>query len=263
MGLFDKKYCDVCGEKIRFLGNRKLEDGNLCKSCAEKLSPWFSERRRSTVADIKAQLADREANRARAASFAVSRTLGEGTKLYLDEKNGRFAVLRAGETMADNPDVLDMKQVTGCEVKVEQSKHEEKTKDEAGKPVSYDPPRYRYSYQFYLIIHVDHPWFDEMRFRVNRQNVEIETGLPIKMPGILSAAKIYTPDVPNTDACEDYQRYLAMAEDMRRALLGIQDEAEAAPVPEDVPSQAPACPYCGERATPDERGCCPCCGAKI
>ena len=44
MGLFDKKYCDICGEKIGLLGNRKLEDGNLCKNCAAKLSPFFSER---------------------------------------------------------------------------------------------------------------------------------------------------------------------------------------------------------------------------
>ena len=50
MGLFDKKYCDICGEKIGLLGNRKLEDGNLCKDCAKKLSPWFSDRRNSTVA---------------------------------------------------------------------------------------------------------------------------------------------------------------------------------------------------------------------
>ena len=56
MGLFDKKYCDICGEKIGFLGNRKLEDGNLCKDCARKLSPFFSERRNSTVEDIKRQL---------------------------------------------------------------------------------------------------------------------------------------------------------------------------------------------------------------
>ena len=43
MGFFDKKYCDVCGEKIGLLGNRKLENGNLCKDCAAKLSPFFSE----------------------------------------------------------------------------------------------------------------------------------------------------------------------------------------------------------------------------
>ena len=36
MGLFDKKYCDICGEKIGLLGNRKLENGNLCKNCSQK-----------------------------------------------------------------------------------------------------------------------------------------------------------------------------------------------------------------------------------
>ena len=56
MGLFDKKICDICGEKIGLLGNRKLDDGNLCKDCAKKLSPWFEERRHSTVEDIKRQL---------------------------------------------------------------------------------------------------------------------------------------------------------------------------------------------------------------
>ena len=50
MGLFDKKICDICGEKIGLLGNRKLDDGNLCKDCAKKLSPWFEDRRHSTVA---------------------------------------------------------------------------------------------------------------------------------------------------------------------------------------------------------------------
>ena len=29
MGLFDKKYCDICGEKIGLLGNRKLEVQSL------------------------------------------------------------------------------------------------------------------------------------------------------------------------------------------------------------------------------------------
>ncbi len=33
MGLFDKKICDICGEKIGLLGNRKLDDGNLWGLC--------------------------------------------------------------------------------------------------------------------------------------------------------------------------------------------------------------------------------------
>ena len=63
MGLFDKKICNICGEKIGLLGNRKLDDGNLCKDCAKKLSPWFEERRHSTVEDIKRQLEYREKNK--------------------------------------------------------------------------------------------------------------------------------------------------------------------------------------------------------
>lgn len=36
MGLFDKKSVISAGEKIGLLGNRKLDDGNLCKNCARK-----------------------------------------------------------------------------------------------------------------------------------------------------------------------------------------------------------------------------------
>ena len=56
--LFAKKICDICGGEIGLLGNKKLEDGNCCKNCAKKLSPWFDERRHSTIEQIKAQLED-------------------------------------------------------------------------------------------------------------------------------------------------------------------------------------------------------------
>ena len=49
MGLFDKKICDNCGAKIGLLGKRKLEDGMICKDCAAKLSPWFSERKQRSL----------------------------------------------------------------------------------------------------------------------------------------------------------------------------------------------------------------------
>ena len=73
--LFEKKQCSICGSDIGLLGNRKLEDGNCCKACAAKLSPWFSERRQSTVEDIKAQLEYREANQDQVAAFHATRTL--------------------------------------------------------------------------------------------------------------------------------------------------------------------------------------------
>ena len=86
MGLFAKKFCDICGEQIKFLGNRKVEDGNMCKNCADKLSPWFSDRRRTTLNDIKEQLRDREANKARVAAFRADTTLGEMAKVLIDRR---------------------------------------------------------------------------------------------------------------------------------------------------------------------------------
>ena len=56
MGLFDKKNCDICGEKIGIMGNRKLDNGNLCKKCAGKLSPWFEERRHSWLIEKKTRM---------------------------------------------------------------------------------------------------------------------------------------------------------------------------------------------------------------
>ena len=75
MGLFDKKQCSICGKDIGLLGNRKLEDGNLCKDCAAKLSPWFSDRRHSTVAEIRRQLEYREANKAEVAKLSPTDTV--------------------------------------------------------------------------------------------------------------------------------------------------------------------------------------------
>ena len=270
MGLFDKKYCDVCGDRIRFLGNRKLEDGNLCKECESKLSPWFSDRRKSTVREIKEQLAYREENKRKVADFATKRTLGEGNLLLIDEQNGQFLIRRNGAPLSDNPDVISFADVTGCETEVEHSKLEQKTKNEEGKMVSYDPPRFTYSYRFYLKIYVKNPWFDEMRFRVNRSNVEIETGIPIEAPadaalagllGLKPPEAAYVTE-PDTDNCEAYQKYAAMSEEMRRAVLCLPEEVPEAPEPVTYTEKV-ACPFCTAVAVPDALGRCPYCGEKV
>ena len=172
MSLFDKKYCDICKNKIGLLGNRKLENGNLCKECAAKLSPWFSDRRRSTVEEIRQQLDYREENKAAVEAFHTTRSLGSGTKLLLDEDAGKFMVTSARNLREANPDVLDFSQVTGCRVDVDEDKTELKREDKDGKEVSYNPPRYTYDYDFYVIINVNTPYFDEIRFRLNSSSIE-------------------------------------------------------------------------------------------
>lgn len=174
MGLFDKKFCDFCGNKISLLGNKKLEDANMCKDCAGKLSPWFSERRHSTKADIEKQLEYREQNKSAVASFSATRTLGTAsTKLLIDDNAKKFMVTSAKDINAANPDVLDFSQATGCDLDVKENRHEIRTTDSSGKSVSYNPPRYKYSYEFYAIIRVNHPYFDDMRFALSNGYIEV------------------------------------------------------------------------------------------
>lgn len=140
--LFEKKICSVCGGEIGLLGNRKLEDGNLCKNCAKKLSPWFSDRRHSTVDEIKEQLAYREVNLEQVKAFHTTRTLGADTKILLDEDAEKFTVTSARNLVEANPDVLNFSDVTGFRTEIDESRSEIKRTDSEGNEVSYNPPRY-------------------------------------------------------------------------------------------------------------------------
>ena len=169
MGLFEKKYCDFCGEKIGLLGNRKLEDGNMCKECAEKLSPWMTDRKHETVEEIRRHLNYREENKRRLMSFHVSRILGKATKIYLDDEKGCFIVSRRDDWMNGNPDIISLDQVLSCEIPVSESKRQLYTKDAEGKQVPYNPPRYEYSYSFDVQLTINSPYFSNIRFDLSNE----------------------------------------------------------------------------------------------
>ena len=192
MGLFDafkKKECSICGGEIGLLGNRKLEDGNMCKNCAAKLSPWFSERRSSTVEEIKAQLDYREANKEKVAAFRTTRTLGETTKVLLDEDAGRFMVTSARNLAEANPDVMDFSDVTGCTLDIDESKREIEYKDKEGNRQSFNPKRYAYSYDFYIVINVNNPYFNEIRFKLNKSSVDNDEPTLLDGPNAMPRAR--------------------------------------------------------------------------
>lgn len=174
MGLFDKKFCDICGEKIGLLGNRKLEDGNMCKDCAKLLSPLFSDRRNSTLEEIKQQLAYREENKGRLASFRSSMTFGEGRKIYIDTVNGNFVISssKPGSWSDENPDVQALSSIMNCGLRVEEDKDEIYTQGKDGQRVSYTPPRYKFYYDFYLDFTVNNPYFDDFSVKLNNFRVE-------------------------------------------------------------------------------------------
>lgn len=175
MGLFDKKYCDFCNEKIKFLCNRKLEDGNMCSDCAKAISPLLTDRRKTTVAEMKQHLQYREANKARIQLLAGPEVLGDGnTKLYLGKKADVFAVTSAklANFTTANPDVIDMTSVSNVETETKEHKEEIYYKDSEGNRKSYNPHRYKYSYDYVVTIYVNSEWFDKIEFNLNSTRVE-------------------------------------------------------------------------------------------
>lgn len=221
-----------------FWATKSFEDGNLCKECASKLSPWFSDRRRSTVDQIREQLDWREANQQRVAQFNPTRTLGNDMKVILDEDAGRFIVTRSSRWREANPDVLDFSQVTGCDTEIRESRTELHWKDSDGEEHDYDPPRYDIDYDMYLTIHVNVPYYDSITFKVNGSRIEERNSV-------------------------EYREAERQANEIRAALTELRETTREAAAAASAPKVARTCPFCGATTTPDASGRCEYCGGAM
>lgn len=266
--LFEKKECAICGGESGLLGNRKLEDGNMCKACASKLSPWFDERRHSTVEQIESQLAYREANKADVGAFCATLSLGEATKVLVDENAGRFMVTSARNYSEANPDVLKLSDITGCTFDIDEDVDEITRFDENGESVSCNPPRFKHSYNFFVTVRVNNPYFDDMRFKVNSRRVEIEelrgseisanSGGVNLVIGALPSANAFNPEID-----VEYRMYRDMCESIVAILLENRQRAREEIEAASAPKTALTCPYCGATTMPTATNCCEFCGGAL
>ena len=238
MGLFDKKFCDICGGKIGLLGNRKLEDGNMCKDCASLLSPFTTDRRKTTLDEIKDHLAYREANKAEVAAFNVTRTIGNNTKVLLDEDNGKFLVTSSGRWKNENPDVMLYSQVTGCNTEVKELRTEITYKDENGNYQSYRPQRFDVDYDFYITIHINSPYFNEIGFKLNSSRIKERGSVEFR-------------------ECE------RQSNEIKQALTQVRQDVRDGIAAAAAPKVAQTCPHCGATTMPDASGRCEYCGGAI
>lgn len=270
--LFDKKECSICGGEIGLLGNRKLEDGNMCKSCAARLSPWFNDRRQSTVDEIKAQLDYREANQEKVASFRITRTLGERTKVLLDEDAGLFMVTAAKNLEEVNPDVLSFSDVTGCKLDIDESRTEIEYEDKDGERKSSNPRRYAYSYDFYIVINVNNPYFNEIRFKLNSESVDNGEETLLDGPDAMRRPRggfggmrggSLTSNAEEVRSSVEYRQYEEMGLEIRDALLRVRQQVRDEAAAAAAPKAAVTCPFCGATTMPDASGCCEFCGGAV
>ena len=238
MGLFDKKFCDFCGNKIGLFGNRKLADGNMCKDCAAGITPYLVGRKQYTVADMKEHLASREENKARLATFNATRSLGVNTKIHIDDAQKILLVTSSRRYKEENPDIIEFTQVTGCILDIDENKNEEKKEGADGKRESYNPPRYTYSYDFYITLNINHPWFDQIRFKVNSSTIEGRASV-------------------------DYRDTEKQANEIRDIMQNLHTQVREEAIAAAKPKTSIVCPACGATTLPDANGCCEYCGSAV
>lgn len=277
-GLFDKKICANCGAEAGRIFNYKISEGILCKECAGKLSPWFKGASSASLQDIQAQLAYREENAAKLASFNPTRTYDAKYKIMIDENQGTFIVATTNNWRTENPDIIELANVTGCNYDIDETRieiPEEEPQDsmpaggpaKGGRPgdltkggkqgMSMNPnmmhasagaqargpmqpqgPRYTYEYDFDLTIHVNHPYFDEISFRVNERDIEDRYGM-------------------------EYAETERICQEIKASLMDARGEARAAVAAAAAPKTASVCPHCGATCIPDANGCCEYCGGAM
>lgn len=189
MGLFNSKVCDICGQKIKLLSNKKLKDGNLCKECANKLSPFFKERKESTISEIQEQLKSREENQKELENYNFNKIFGDYGVILIDEDSKKIAIInetsdglfksqRKVKSLEDikdkNPDIISFDQIKELKIDIKQMTNEE-YRIVDGKSVSYDPKRYKYGMDFYIDMEIEHTYIKQARIQLNNGSILIIT----------------------------------------------------------------------------------------
>ena len=259
MGLFDafkKKDCEICGKEVGMFGYKKLEDGEICKDCIKLLSPWFDDRRHSTVEQIRQQLNYREENRIALNAFRPTLAFGECYTLRSELVNGvptRFVVERTDSYQEENADLISFRDVISFQIDVQESDRELMRTNSQGEEISYIPPRYEYSYDFYAEIRVNHSYFDEITFQLNRDSIDLET--VERRPGVNTAfdPMRYPKYRQFRSKCEELEN-LFRAGMQGMVLEGFAPAEQpvvhpsSVPQPAQEPSGPKYCPNCGSPA---------------
>ena len=273
MGIFDvfkKKDCEICGKEVGLFGYKKLEDGEICKSCLELLSPWFDDRRHSTVAQIKDQIKYREENRRQLNDFRPTISIGRYYEFKIEVVDGiptRFVIAR-DNFLDENADIISFSKVRSFDIDIRDDKDELEYRNDEGEMVKYNPPRYEYSYDFFCDLMVDSPYFDDIRVRINSETLNMETNNRSCSSGFrqFMINNNFDPMQYN-----EYREYKAMCDELEKIFnAGMQGSSlpgygQAAPVENPAPQAEPTAPkFCPNCGAPVEGGkFCQHCGTKF
>ena len=243
MADFDKKHCHVCGKKVGFFTREDIEDGVICDSCAEKLSPLGQSPEVMNVEEVVNQLKYREKNRERVRRFHPNfkyDTNARQMRVLIDEADETFMITdrEDDEFRLFYPDVIDLADIEKCEF----TYHTDDVYGYFG-----DDSPYIYEYDFYLEIFLNHPYLDEIKLPLNNDSEFIRHPILEK----------FNPK--NFPQCH---RYMDMANELIHALVG--EAAEDVYTDENGNQfKLVTCPWCDSRCAMTRDGRCPNCGGNL
>ena len=125
------------------------------------------------------------------------------------------------------------------------------------------------------MIHVNNPYFNEIRFQLNGSAVDNDEETLLDGPDALRASRgglrakagaMGGGAVSNAEevrASVEYRQYEAMGQEIRDALLQVRQQVREEAAAAAAPKTAVTCPYCGATTTPDASGCCEYCGGAV
>ncbi len=113
MGLFEKKFCSICGDKVNMLTQQKLSDGYLCSDCKHKLGSFTSGWKQRNVDDVKAHLELREQNKQKYQQFNCSATAGGRNNSIQVDFNNRWFIFAINnrDYKSGNPQIFEFSQL--------------------------------------------------------------------------------------------------------------------------------------------------------
>lgn len=111
--------------------------------------------RRSTVEDIKRQLAYREENEKLVRDFNPDVMFDGSKKVYISTVSEAFIVTGSSNWRSANPDIIKLSQVVAVDTNIKENREEIFFEDSDGNRKSYQPPRYECDYEFDVVIRVN------------------------------------------------------------------------------------------------------------
>lgn len=111
MAFFEKKFCELCNDKVNLLTRLKLSEGFLCSACSKKLSGFSGNWSQRSIADVQQHLAEREQNKIKYSQFQRTGVAGPNSELAVDNVHQLFYFAYGRDYRDGNPEVFQFNQL--------------------------------------------------------------------------------------------------------------------------------------------------------